>query len=105
MRLVEERLKAEEVTTTTIARKSIASGWLYDPVDTDTDGLGQWWINKSFDVSLRTYDGKWSHSTTYKLINVEKAEARYYFNNMDEEDVEGVYHQGSNNTLIKVDMI
>ena len=95
-------------TTTSTIRISVASGWLYNGGDLDTDGLGLFYINKSVGVRFKTVDGsgKWSDMTTYQMIPIELSEARYFLTHPDYfADAEGVYRLVGNDTFIGVDEI
>ncbi len=94
-------------TSSTIKRLSTASMYcLVNPFESATF-YGSFFINQSVDTNFLAVDGsnKRGKSYTWVLQLVSPAEARYYSNNLNEEDIEGVYYRFNNDTLVRYGQI
>ena len=93
------------VTSSTMARRSNAVMFgLFNPADLDTDGLGQFVVNRSVGMRIKTVDGsnRWSdEGVGYQLFWIERQDARLYLEQMSyDSNVEGVYAVGRNSTML-----
>lgn len=101
-----ERLRAQQTTTTTTIQRQISTArmyGLYNGLDA-TQFDGQFLINRTVDVTLRTTDGsmKWSSGKMTRMEPVSPSEARYYVNNIGDQGVVSVWYQMANGTLEQV---
>jgi hypothetical protein len=96
MEFVMQQLNMTTTTTTLIHRINPAGLYgLYNPDQMSTDHLGQFIVNRSTGMRLRTVDGsnKWSEGNYgYQEFWVERQEARLWLEQMEYDDtIEGVY--------------
>ena len=109
MQLAMDRLREQQSTTTTTLKTKLSTApmyGLYNPFEA-ANFDGQFLINRSIKVTLKTVDGSgvWNTMDSYRIDPVTPAEARYFSNNIGDSDVVQVLYKMKNGTTIDVGRI